>query len=393
MASRKPVIRWCKQCRKVPAYGTYDYCSRGCATAAAGANLGRDSSFSPAGFISNVWETIKSAEVVWPEDSPSTAYSVTCKNCRSHPSTPGFEFCSRKCGQEYARAHRSAPSSPMSNRPSGSHSSRMSSDSIPAGFTRSPIPPVDPKSSAARSSAECLMCRTVPKMSGSQFCSDGCKKNAHKEAPLLLEVYSWDPKFYDIANQFATTWKEESRPPPVMRVYKIVNSKKVEDAYEDYKKAVEKQGKFSARGKAPGNENRRWHGTERKCNIGDSPENLTPCNSSQCFVCCILRMSYDVKLSTTGWFGKGIYTTATSSGSNEYVGRSPPGSNCRAMFLNRVVVGNAYILNKQQESLKGPPKGFDSVIANADQSQGLAYDELVVYKNEAIRASWLVIYG
>lgn len=81
------------------------------------------------------------------------------------------------------------------------------------------------------------------------------------------------------------------------------------------------------------------------------------------------------------------------------------------MFLNRVVVGNAYILNKQQESLKGPPKGFDSVsievvhgwctrsncppqvIANANQSQGLAYDELVVYKNEAIRASWLVIYG
>lgn len=47
--------------------------------------------------------------------------------------------------------------------------------------------------------------------------------------------------------------------------------------------------------------------------------------------------------------------------SNEYVGRTPPGSNYRAMFLNRVVVGNAYIVNQQQESLKGPPKGFDSV--------------------------------
>lgn len=230
-------------------------------------------------------------------------------------------------------------------------------------------------------------------MQGSQFCSDSCKKNAHKQAPLLLEVYRWDPKFNDIAKQFTTTWKEESQVPPVIKIYKVVNPKKVEEAYEDYKKGVEKQGKFASREMAPGNENRRWHGTERKCNIGDSQNNLTPCNLPGCCVCAILRTSYDVKLSTAGWFGKGIYTTATSSGSNEYVGRSPPGSNYRAMFLNRVVVGNAYILNKQQESLKGPPKGFDSVIANANQSQGLAYDELVVYKNEAIRASWLVIYG
>lgn len=51
------------------------------------------------------------------------------------------------------------------------------------------------------SAMECLMCRMAPKMQGSQFCSDSCKKNAHKEAPLLLEVYSWDPKYYDSASQ------------------------------------------------------------------------------------------------------------------------------------------------------------------------------------------------
>ncbi|KAG9010484.1 hypothetical protein FRB90_007797 [Tulasnella sp. 427] len=241
--------------------------------------------------------------------------------------------------------------------------------------------------------ADCLMCRSTPKMQGSQFCGESCKKNAHTQAPLLLEVYNTDPKFSDIAKQFRSTWKDEGQIPPVIRLYKIVNSQKVEDAYEDYKKSVERNGKFATRGMAPGNENRRWHGTVRKCNIGDSPANLMPCNFQDCFLCSILHTSYDVKRSTLGWFGKGIYSTATSSGSNEYVGRTPPGSNCRAMFLNRVVVGNAYILKQQTESLKGPPRGYDSVIANADQSQGLAYDELVVYKNEAIRPSWLVIYG
>ncbi|KAG8972364.1 hypothetical protein FRC05_010075 [Tulasnella sp. 425] len=321
-----------------------------------------------------------------------------CKNCISRPQNHPYEFCSKKCGQDYARARRAearaaspAPSSPVSNQRFTGRSSRPSSDLLPAGYIRSPVPPVEPQHS--RAPMECLMCRTAPKMQGSQFCSDSCKKSAHKEAPLLLEVYSWDPKYYDIAKQFGTSWKEEIQIPPVIRIYKIVNSKKVEEAYEGYKKAVEKQGKFSTRGMAPGNERRRWHGTVRKCNIGDSPQILTPCNQPECSVCSILRTSYEVKRSTVGWFGKGIYTTATSSGSNEYVGRTPPGSNYRAMFLNRVVVGNAYIVNQQQESLKGPPKGFDSVVANVNQSEGLAYDELIVYKNEAIRASWLVIYG
>lgn len=38
-----------------------------------------------------------------------------------------------------------------------------------------------------------------------------------------------------VAKQFTTTWKEESQVPPVIKIYKVVNPKKVEEAYEDYK--------------------------------------------------------------------------------------------------------------------------------------------------------------
>lgn len=80
------------------------------------------------------------------------------------------------------------------------------------------------------------------------------------------------------------------------------------------------------------------------------------------------------------------------------------------MFLNRVVVGNGHILTAAQNNLTAPPSGFDSVsdfvipgpqqflirasghqvIANAGQA--LKNDELIVYNNDAIRTSWLLIY-
>lgn len=80
------------------------------------------------------------------------------------------------------------------------------------------------------------------------------------------------------------------------------------------------------------------------------------------------------------------------------------------MFLNRVVVGKAHILTDLDQGLKGPPKGCHSVsisnlitcgeclqgmfqvIANVNPAVGLVYDELVVYRNDAIRPSWLVVY-
>jgi len=209
-------------------------------------------------------------------------------------------------------------------------------------------------------------------------------------APLLLEVPSSDPRYSDISGQFTKAWKHTATAPRVARVYKIILPQSSLDTYEDYKARVEASGAFVNKGLPEGNEKRRWHGTRRSCQIGDDPKQLTPCKSTSCKVCCIIRSSYDVMFAATGMFGRGIYTSATSSKSDTYTRGASAGSPYKAMFLNRVVVGKGKLLTHSDKTLAGPPDGYHSVIANP--GFGLNYDELVVYDNDAIRASWLLLY-
>ena len=79
---------------------------------------------------------------------------------------------------------------------------------------------------------------------------------------------------------------------------------------------VEARGNFASLGKSRGNENRRWHGTRRRCNIGDKGV-TTFCAHSRCALCSIIKTSFDLSFfkAATGWgkFGAGIYTSSTSS--------------------------------------------------------------------------------
>ena len=79
---------------------------------------------------------------------------------------------------------------------------------------------------------------------------------------------------------------------------------------------VEAKRRFTSKGKTRGNENRRWHGTTRKCKIGD--EGVTKfCSNPSCSLCCIMKTSFDIsffaKKTSFGRFGAGIYTSSTSS--------------------------------------------------------------------------------
>jgi hypothetical protein len=79
---------------------------------------------------------------------------------------------------------------------------------------------------------------------------------------------------------------------------------------------VEARGRFTSQGLALGNQQRRWHGTTRKCRIGDNGQ-ATLCCSRECSLCCIIRSSFDISqaMKKTGWgrFGRGIYTSSASS--------------------------------------------------------------------------------
>ena len=77
------------------------------------------------------------------------------------------------------------------------------------------------------------------------------------------------------------------------------------------------------------------------------------------------------------------------------------------MLLNKVVVGKGYKMMAANTTLTEPPAGHDSVSVVirqffggvlmkkqvlAEVGAGLNYDELVVYNNDAIRPSYLVMY-
>jgi len=89
-------------------------------------------------------------------------------------------------------------------------------------------------------------------------------------------------------------------------------------------------------------------------------------------------------------FGPGIYTSSTSSKSNDY-SHNGKSSSWKAIMLNKVVVGKGYKVKQDKPSLTGPPTGYDSVLAETGQS--LNHDELIVFNEDAIRPAWLVMYA
>ncbi|KAF8176126.1 hypothetical protein K438DRAFT_1518572, partial [Mycena galopus ATCC 62051] len=239
----------------------------------------------------------------------------------------------------------------------------------------------------------CLMCKQAPKQPQSHFCGAACADDAEKNGPMLLEIPAGHVTFKSVADQFKASWRHTGKNcPPVRRVYKIVATEATLASYNAYQTKVENAGHFVASGRSAGNENRRWHGTRRECNLGDKGHTQL-CASTTCPLCCIIQSSFDLSLwgTKTGWgrFGKGIYTSSTSSKSNDYSHNDSP-SAFKAILLNKVIVGKGCKLTHDSVSLTAPPAGYDSVLA--EKGGSLNYDELVVYTNDAIRPSFLVIY-
>lgn len=222
-----------------------------------------------------------------------------------------------------------------------------------------------------------------------------CHDDALGKAPVIIVVPEDHRSYKSVVSQFKLTWRHNTTCPEVKAVYKIIVSEASLKQYQQYLEDVESRNNFTGVGKTRGNENRRWHGTKRKCYLGD-PGHTTFCAEVGCSLCCIIKSSFDVKFfrAATGWgrFGHGIYTSSTSSKSNDYSKNMGINSGWKALLLNKVVVGNGKRLINDDTSLTAPPPGFDSVVAEAAAGGSLNYDELVVYQNEAVRPSYLVMY-
>jgi hypothetical protein len=83
-----------------------------------------------------------------------------------------------------------------------------------------------------------------------------------------------------------------------------------------------------------------------------------------------------------GAFGQGIYTSSAANKSASY---SPNG----IMFLNKVVLGNAYRVGQFAEVRSCPP-GYNSVVFDRNNGN---LNETIVYRNDAIRPVFLIVFG
>ncbi|KAG8890104.1 hypothetical protein FRB99_003923 [Tulasnella sp. 403] len=200
-----------------------------------------------------------------------------------------------------------------------------------------------------------------------------------------------DAQFAEVSKLFQQAWNNPFKGRQVVRhVYIVQMNARLMAAYDSYRK------------KQPAaNEQHLFHGTRRYCTLGDDESSLFLCDERHCSVCMILRSSYKVEKAGTRpdstkhlrW-GRGIYTSPSSSKAHDYCfnkGGSMK-SKYKAVFLNSVVLGKAVQLEEEVHGLQRPPQHYNSVIGRKNPE--LDYeDAYVVYDNDAIRPTHLVVYG
>jgi len=240
----------------------------------------------------------------------------------------------------------------------------------------------------------CLMCRKAPRNGHHPWCGRTCGAKAESQATLLLEVPNIHTTFKDVEAQFKASWRNPSSPPPeVKNIYKVVESSASRANYDKYRASVEARGNFVAKGRSAGNECRRWHGTVRECHVGE-PGQGQLCGSATCRLCTIMKTSFILSAAGKNYatlrFGAGIYTSSTSATSNGY-SRNTQASPVKALLLNKVVVGRCLKDGTSNTGLTAAPAGYDSVVATANAWGG--DDELIVYSNDAVRPSYLIMYA
>ncbi|EPS93929.1 hypothetical protein FOMPIDRAFT_1055537 [Fomitopsis schrenkii] len=184
-----------------------------------------------------------------------------------------------------------------------------------------------------------------------------------------------------LSKQFRDQWKLPSPAPTI--VWKIYCDQGHIDKFQRYKLAVERKSNVQG-----GNSRRRWHGTVRACTVGESPGKSALCNNTLCSLCNIIRTSFRIPNhgGNLQW-GKGIYTSATSSKANLFA-REQGGSGFKAMLLNDVVLGRVFKMSADNTTLTQPPMGYDAVVGEPVGG----FDEAIVYTSEAIRPLFLIIY-
>ncbi|KIO27723.1 hypothetical protein M407DRAFT_72785 [Tulasnella calospora MUT 4182] len=194
--------------------------------------------------------------------------------------------------------------------------------------------------------------------------------------------------FEQVSRLFEDGWKHpEKKRPKIKRIYVIDLPDHLNESYQEYKDMLARQN-----GSSGVNEQLVFHGTTRTCSLGEDISDL--CEKVTCILCCILKTSFLVSKSgsagrTFKRFGPGIYTSSVSSKADDYT-QAPWFSDDRIIIVARVALGKSSIHYRTTEYLTEPPIGYDSILGEVGIN--LNYNEQVLFKDEAIRPAYIVVY-
>ncbi|KAG8987952.1 hypothetical protein FRB90_003047 [Tulasnella sp. 427] len=202
-----------------------------------------------------------------------------------------------------------------------------------------------------------------------------------------------------IEKLFDDGWRHpHKRPiPKISLIFEVVWSVSLHTSFVSYLDRIEQKGKFTIRQQIKGNQAYGWHGTRRRCNIGDdpSPTRLNQfCSDANCATCVILTKSFDANFAGKApgraflRFGRAIYTSTVSSKADDY--QQSAGSQYKSLILARTIKGMADTRKVGDKKLVAPNAGFDCVEGQVGQE--LNYDECCFYHNDAVRPAFLVLY-
>ncbi|KAF9533938.1 hypothetical protein CPB83DRAFT_844794 [Crepidotus variabilis] len=216
------------------------------------------------------------------------------------------------------------------------------------------------------------------------------------ESNKLRRLLPQSIEFSQVQRAFIKEWRHRDKKKPTTKtIFKILAPAEHLESFNMYRGEVALQRSFNFFSSNKANEKLLFHGTNRMCTLGEDRGKAFLCDLLFCSLCSIIQNSFDIGKCGTKHsfrrFGTGIYTTTCSSKADGYSTNGDETCQFKAILVNRVVVGNPHKLQINATPLTKPPKGRHSVVGRPGKS--LAYEETVVYTNDAIRPAYLVIYG
>ncbi|CAM9094522.1 unnamed protein product [Ectocarpus sp. 6 AP-2014] len=156
------------------------------------------------------------------------------------------------------------------------------------------------------------------------------------------------------------------------------------------------RGKHLSYVRSHGNVVQCFHGTSCRsaCNFILDPKKAAPCGLQDCNVCNICLQGFKIGKSSTR-YGRGVYFSKQATKANSYAGGSEKkenGKKLRCIFVADVAKGRDFVTKKTGfDGARYPPVGHDSV--KGEVGNGLDFEELVVYHEEAAIPTYLIVYN